>query len=828
MSVLLESASRLKPEIRLAQAVHQFKEDLSSEQKATFRTNESSPPDPSDVMRLTAEIDRRAAQKRGVRSFGPCFTYFLQAVQQFAALGDVVVGGSQNMIACSVWSLVRMSLLAIVNFSTYLEKFSTLFMAIGRSAPRYQDMALLYPRSKRLQTQLSEYFIVVVGLCHRLLKFTQKSAIRQIVSSLSDSDLKTFQSELDIWANSIKDEITLLVASKVEEEAQGNSHFRIRSNRFYRSASHQQKLATNLRVLGFCSKYDHETTWKQTRKVGNTALFSQIAEYKEWKSKATSCTLIYTGKLGSGKSVMLANIVDDLHLYHGGKDIAVAYFFCRHDIPESLTAQTVTGSLARQLLRTIPDLAMVADSCESTTSAPDFEDVLNLLRRAFPPHRKAYFVLDGLDECDRSQRETLVQQLCMLQETLTLLVCVSFRLEPNTALELQPQQFAAATTATIPDDNPDIEGFIEAELARCLECRKLVLGDPALILEIQHALLDGSKGMFLWVALQIQTLCDKNTDQDIRETLADLPKDLSETFSRILRRSQVSGKSYQRQILQLVTVAYRYLTLDELREALGVVPGDEVWNPSRLPNDVYSTLACCGCLLMVDEEESTVRFVHHSVKQFLLGGFHDSTNTPFTLDSAQKTMADIVITYLNYGVFGTELSTMKVPQMNTALAPSSIIRSTQGPSSTVQSLALKYLKLRKHPDFDISKNLAEAGKSFQAHSVDAFFFYSYAKMYWIQHVQYFSEQELVVCDLLLKISKGKARQTIITNEEGNTLLGWAVTVGYGAVVELLLETGKIDLESGGELLFWAVKNGHDTVIMIRRCYGRLRTGTKQW
>ena len=62
MSVIVSNASRLKPEIRLAQAVSQFEADLSSEQKATFRTYRSqsrdSPPDARDVMRLTAEIDR--------------------------------------------------------------------------------------------------------------------------------------------------------------------------------------------------------------------------------------------------------------------------------------------------------------------------------------------------------------------------------------------------------------------------------------------------------------------------------------------------------------------------------------------------------------------------------------------------------------------------------------------------------------------------------------------------------------------------------------------------------------------------------------------------
>jgi len=164
-------------------------------------------------------------------------------------------------------------------------------------------------------------------------------------------------------------------------------------------------------VLDLCSVYDYETTWKQTRKVGNATLFNRTAEYKAWKGRADSCTLIYTGKLGSGKSVLLANIVDDLNLYVPSKNITVTYFFCRHDIPESLKAWTVIGSLARQLLRPISDLSMVAELLNKTTSAPDFKRIFNLIKCALPPDYKAYFILDGLDECDYAEGEILIQEL---------------------------------------------------------------------------------------------------------------------------------------------------------------------------------------------------------------------------------------------------------------------------------------------------------------------------------------------------------------------------------------------------------------------------------
>ncbi|KAM6513656.1 hypothetical protein FALCPG4_016037 [Fusarium falciforme] len=141
MCALRARTEALKPGIRLAQAITDFEVDLSLDQRAAFHSSKhqacSSPPDIRDVMRLTAEIDRSVAGRvGGGRCFGTRLVNILQAVQQFAALGDIVVGGSQNMIACSVWSLVRMTLLMFVNASSWLDKLSELFMTVGRSAPR--------------------------------------------------------------------------------------------------------------------------------------------------------------------------------------------------------------------------------------------------------------------------------------------------------------------------------------------------------------------------------------------------------------------------------------------------------------------------------------------------------------------------------------------------------------------------------------------------------------------------------------------------------------------------------------------------------------------
>lgn len=121
-----------------------------------------------------------------------------------------------------------------------------------------------------------------------------------------------------------------------------------------------------------------------------------------------------------------------------------------------------------------------------------------MLERVLQANRQFSFVLDGLDECRPVEKRILLEQLTSLQKKVKLRLCISVRKGPNTALGLKSEHLVDPTITSMPEDNPEIESFIDTELESCIESEKLVLGDPSLILEIQAALLNGSQGMFLW------------------------------------------------------------------------------------------------------------------------------------------------------------------------------------------------------------------------------------------------------------------------------------------------------------------------------------------
>jgi hypothetical protein len=112
MSKAIARRGRLKPEIRLAQAVSNFAVILDEDQRKSFaRLKSRSPPRWSDVISLSEDITRRGLRlHRSWDGQGMRLVPILDRIQQFVRIGDVIIGGSQNMIASGVWAAVRMSL----------------------------------------------------------------------------------------------------------------------------------------------------------------------------------------------------------------------------------------------------------------------------------------------------------------------------------------------------------------------------------------------------------------------------------------------------------------------------------------------------------------------------------------------------------------------------------------------------------------------------------------------------------------------------------------------------------------------------------------------
>ncbi|KAJ5740616.1 hypothetical protein N7493_000488 [Penicillium malachiteum] len=156
----------------------------------------------------------------------------------------------------------------------------------------------------------------------------------------------------------------------------------------------------------------------------------------------------------------------------------------------------------------------------------------------------------------------------------------------------------------------------------------------------------------------------------------------------------------------------------------------------------YATLATCGCLINIDEEELTTRLVYPSLKQFLLGSDAPlkTADNPFLInsDAAHGYMADIIITYLSYDVFERQLARTLVPRVDASTATSTIVQSTVSAffsSTSIRQLAVKLLKAKTtEVDFNIGSSLSQVRPLCRNHSSHDFYFYHYARAYWHSHI----------------------------------------------------------------------------------------------
>ena len=373
-------------------------------------------------------------------------------------------------------------------------------MRIGRTCPRYQDFGLLYPESTRLQSALCEYFAVIVDLCKQAVLFLNKRFRSQLLSSILNPfelEFGGLYRDLENLASGIRDELSLASKQAQQIEAAEMSKFRALGKNFadtsardLEKARTRKKKKAELLFLNACSVYDHEKYWKQARKQGNTRWICHDERYKQWKQEKQSSTLWCTGILGSGKTVLSANVVEDLKITTLE---VVAYFFCKHDEVESLQTRTIIGSIARQIFDHVkPDFVEAIAEIRSGTI--DTDQVLGYIQKLLPSNSHKYFIIiDGLDECEEKETRMVLQYLKQL---------LAFKQVFQVYCSSRPDVFHQISALLKPQWNvfmsqtsPDMVEYVESTLEQRLESESFFVGNPAIILTIRDALLEKAHGM---------------------------------------------------------------------------------------------------------------------------------------------------------------------------------------------------------------------------------------------------------------------------------------------------------------------------------------------
>ena len=364
------------------------------------------------------------------------------------------------------------------------------------------------------------------------------------------------------------------------------------------------------------------------------------------------------GKLGSGKSSLIASLVRDLEndtFPDSTKSVPLAYFFCLFGRESERTARTILATLTWQIfaykdegMKTIRD--KFGKILRRDAERPQILELLKYLVKDSPMTR---IVVDGLDECPKDAQEAVLRDLGELQNCTIL---VSSRNEGMIEREihrlgniLEVCEFELSEDKT----REDLRAFIQQESDSLLQ-------GATQQAKFQDELLDRSQGIFQYVRVVIDLLQHRTIlGAEVLEAMKKLPPGLDELYERVISRiydeSEVplSNQKILEQTLRFVKCAARPLSLIELAIlipiSLGSQDKDEL-PPGGLRNVIIQN---CGSLFQfspVDggsEHSVIVSVAHASVSEYLVSP-SILEHTQFSIDqnSVHTTMGKACLEYV--------------------------------------------------------------------------------------------------------------------------------------------------------------------------------------
>ncbi|KAK2805382.1 hypothetical protein FQN51_000208 [Onygenales sp. PD_10] len=401
--------------------------------------------------------------------------------------------------------------------------------------------------------------------------------------------------------------------------------------------------AERLRVLDWLSQVpypQHHANVQVDRLVSSGAWMLAKPQFTYWASSSSSSILWLHGIPGSGKTKLASVVIDEcLARAPNGPAIGFAYFYCARNPTEPLRADPleILRCIARQLScpnLTVPIQPATIERYNKERDEGfslrklDLRGVVDLILK-ITADNPSTIVIDGLDECDPSRRHDVLDALNdIIQKSSNVVkVFVTSRDDGDIVCRLEG---SPNIYIDVQDNAEDIARFIEVEIENAINQKRLLRGEISSGLKdtLTSTLRDGAQGMFRWVSLQLQNLCNPyrmKVESDVRMELGRLPKTLSDLYTTILNQIQESGPRSRRigiRALKWVLGAAVPLSREDFIAAISAYE-----NGGHGEITTQSVLDMTCNLLVYDTLVNKLRLAHLSVREHL-----ETIFTPEDLD----------------------------------------------------------------------------------------------------------------------------------------------------------------------------------------------------
>ncbi|KAI1275444.1 hypothetical protein F5Y07DRAFT_389906 [Xylaria sp. FL0933] len=290
---------------------------------------------------------------------------------------------------------------------------------------------------------------------------------------------------------------------------------------------------------------------------------SYFPNFRKWLREDASMYWI-SGKAGSGKSTLMAHIIDDerthedLEIWSSGQRLRLlSFFFWRAGSQLQKSVLGLLRSLLYQLCHLEP---AIADAVLSRLSSPGAtmptwteRSLLSYTTEALQSSRDVRFCIfiDGMDEYT-GPYDDLVDHIDKLRAFGNVKMCISSRPE----LELV-NWFRDSKQLRLQDLNyDDIRNFVEESLAK-VQLNKYLRA--SLVWDIVKR----AEGVFLWASLVTQSLVKGSklgdSEEMMQERLDSLPQDMNQLFERILSDVDPVHRKSLAFYVQIMNLETRYM-----------------------------------------------------------------------------------------------------------------------------------------------------------------------------------------------------------------------------------------------------------------------------
>jgi ankyrin repeat protein len=512
----------------------------------------------------------------------------------------------------------------------------------------YLDLSRQSPIHKELRENFVKLYVAILRYLSKAKGYFSKPTIKRVIKSTIEPAEAAVQAHLDVIAKKIRsvdsclDVIKAQRSRAVDEKTSRLLEMLVDIEKpITRTAMQVSALYDHLNInqraniLGWLSRVPnsiHHNNVKKAFLPGSCDWLLRHAVYLKFASSSISSTLWLHGMPGTGKTFLVHNIVEHILQEKNLNKAAapVAYFYCARNPaePKRASPDEIMRSLLKQLASTGPDKPLKApvisffkhrlaesavDALDPTppSAAECVPVILELLEKD-----PATIVIDAIDECDPSRRHELFSALGQVQRESASLVKILVSSRDETDIAWHYSQGLEIHLRT-EHSKEDIERYIDHTLADAIRTRRLLQGhvSESLRSEITTTLKLGAGGMFRWVSLQIDNLCNSQRikiEQDARQEVGRLPKTLMKSYDVLYERIQelaLGSREIASVVLKWLLYAQTLLNTERLIAIVAVASG-------LPPLSLDSIVDICSSFIDVDDH-GIIRLSHLSVREYL-------------------------------------------------------------------------------------------------------------------------------------------------------------------------------------------------------------------